>query len=181
MAGTLHIYLQTNVGADGDSHQRSAIFRRGLVDGHDAGSCGTDAGQQTLQRTGLVPQGGHHGDDLAAVLGVKNAVFVFIESTARQVYAAGRSRNAARLPAGQKLLGLDDLQEDFRQDLCIHQIKAAFQLVHLTNTSVLAENIITSDPLHCKRPDVFLSDCPVLMREVAHCLAGMAPIPWKKV
>ena len=80
--------------------------------------------------------------------------------------AAGRGRNAACLSAGQKLLGPDDLEENFRQDLCIHQIKTAFQLVHLSNTSVLAENIIASDSLHCKRSDAILSDYPVLSREV---------------
>ena len=74
----------------------------------------------------------------------------------------------------EKLLGADHLEKYLRQDLCVHQIKAAFQLVHLTNTSVLAENIITSDPLQCKRPDVILADYPVLTREVPFFLAGIA-------
>lgn len=68
-------------------------------------------------------------------------------------------------PLARSSLALTTLRKTSGQDLCVHQIKAAFQLVHLTNTSVLAENIITSGPLHCKRPDV-LADCPVLMREV---------------
>ena len=93
---------------------------------------------------------------------------------ARQVHAAGRSRDAARLPAGQKLLGADDFEKDFRQHLRVHQIKTAFQLVHLTNTSVLAENIIASDSPHCKGSDAILSDYPVLCREVPSQRTGIA-------
>ena len=79
-----------------------------------------------------------------------------------------------RIADGQKFLGTHHLEKNLRQHLRIYQIKAAFQLVHLTNTSVLAENIITSDPLQCKRPDVILADYPVLTREVPFFLAGIA-------
>ena len=74
--------------------------------------------------------------------------------------------------AGQQLLGAYHLEKNLRQHLRIHQIKTAFQLVHLSNTSVLAENIIASEPLQCKSPDAILSLCPVLSCEVRPVLAG---------
>ena len=41
---TLH-----GVGADGDSHQRGSVLRSRLIDGHDAGTGSTDAGQKALR------------------------------------------------------------------------------------------------------------------------------------
>ena len=43
LGGHLH-----GVGADGDSHQRGSVLRSRLIDGHDAGAGGTDAGQKAL-------------------------------------------------------------------------------------------------------------------------------------
>ena len=83
------------IGADGDSHQCGTVLRRGLIDGDDTCTCGADAGQQALQSARLVPQGGHDGDDLAAVLGIKDAVLILIEGAARKVHGAGGSGNAA--------------------------------------------------------------------------------------
>ena len=140
------------------------------------GPGGADARQQALQRACFIPERCHYGHDLAAIFGIKDAVLIFIKSTARKVHAAGGSRDAAHFPACQKLLGLDHFQEDLGQDLRVHQIKTAFQLVHLTNTSVLTGNIIASGPLHCKRPDAFLSDYPVLKREVASCRNGIEKV-----
>ena len=82
-----------------------------------------------------------------------------------------------RIADGQKFLGTHHLEKNLRQHLRVHQIKAAFQLVHLTNTSVLAVNIITSGPLQCKGSDAFLSDYPVLLCEVRCFLAGFTPGP----
>ena len=80
-----------------------------------------------------------------------------------------------RIADGQKFLGTHHLEKNLRQHLRIYQIKAAFQLVHLTNTSVLAVNIIASGPLQCKRSDAFLSDYPVLLRQARYFLAGFTP------
>ena len=43
LGGHLH-----GVGADGDSHQRGSVLRSRLIDGHDAGTGGTDASQKAL-------------------------------------------------------------------------------------------------------------------------------------
>src|SRR5699024_9520552 len=110
VGGHLH-----GVGADGHRHLGGAIFRRGLVDGDDAGPGAADAGQQALQRAGLVPQGSHDGDELPPVFRIKNAVLIFIVGAAGQPHRPRGGRDVPRLAAGQQLFGADDFQKYFRQ------------------------------------------------------------------
>ena len=121
-----------------------------LGDGDNGRPGRRNAGQKPLQRAGLVQQRGNDRNGLAAALGIKNIIFVFIERAAGDPGLAGRQRNVADRTGGQQLLGLQHLQKHIGQHFGVHQQKRRSAIVvSLPKTFVFATRIMIAQGRRC--------------------------------